>query len=487
MGRHTVAAVWVALLLAVACGGESEATVNGTWAEEAEATVALLADAYDLADPYQTARFFTAGGTLDMTVWGLGVAKTPDEVVKAVRRLWFLGQDVRADHLFVSPDSALVWWSAYDEEGAGGSTWVQTYFFGKGGQTAAMTFRNVEGTEERDTPEELAAEALAERYFEAWENRDRVALSGLYSPAVVVRDELNGAEWRSAAELLADLDDASPLQAGPAPTIFTHQDGKAVQLILLAQLGGECPRLEARRLVLSGETIDRETRYTHVPSAQRCLTDLADGWWTSFELPPDLQNNVTEVLDVGGSLVELVNAEPIHEEFTSWLFDRFLESGIGVPEVAAVWYPPAPECDELGGLAIESDERYAGRHTVVICWSADRLEYEDSASGWNQGAAALGLHEIAHIWMVDHLTDDVRDAFNELVGLSTWRAADTKWAERGVEQAAFTIPWAITGAEDAVWPVYFGREKPTCEELTERYRLLTNRDPVTQCGEDGWS
>ena len=348
-----------------------------------------------------------------------------------------------------------------------------------------MTFRNVEGTEERDTPEELAAEELAERYFEAWGNKDRVVLSALYSPAVVVRDEISGREWRSAAELLGDLPAAPPLQAGPAPAIFTRQDGRVVQLIVLVQLGGECPRLEARRLVLSGQTIDRETRYTHVPSAQRCLTSLPDGWWSTFELPPDLQDNVTEALDVGGSLVELVNAEPIQEEFTRWLFDRYFESGIGVPEVAAVWYPPAPECDNLGGLAIETDERYAGRHTVVICFEEDRLEWEDSASGWNPTAAAYGLHELAHIWMVDHLTDDVRDAFNELVGLSTWRSADTEWAARGVEQAGFTIPWAISGTEDALWPIAFATA--TCAQLTERYRLLTNHDPVTRCGEGGWS
>lgn len=287
------------------------------------------------------------------------------------------------------------------------------------------------------------------------------------------------------AELLGDLEAAPPLQAGPAPAIFTYQDGKVVQLVVLVQLGGKCPRLEARRLVLSGQIIDRETRYTHVPSAQRCLTDLPDGWWSVFELPPDLQNNVTEALDVGGSLVELVNAEPIHEEFTRWLFDRYLESGIGLPEVAAVWFPPAPECDLLGGLAIEADERYAGRHTVVICFEEDRLEYEDSASGWHPTAAAYGLHELAHIWMVDHLTDDVRDAFNDLVGLSTWRSANTEWAKRGVEWAAFTIPWAITGAEDAVWPIAF--ESATCEQLTDRYRLLTDHDPETRCGEDGWS
>jgi hypothetical protein len=256
-------------------------------------------------------------------------------------------------------------------------------------------------------------------------------------------------------------------------------------VVALVQLGGDCSRLEARRWVLAGDQIVKETRSTHVPSAQRCLSGLADGWWTTFELPPDLQNNVTEIIDVGGSLVELVNAEPIHEEFTRWLFDRYFEAGIGVPEVAAVWYPPAPECDELGGLAIEADARYEGRHTVVICFTEDRLPWDDSASRWFPSAAAYGLHELAHIWMVDHLTDDIRAQFNDDAGLTVWRGAEAEWSQRGVEQAAFTIPWAITGVEDAIWPIFFDQEI-TCEELADRYRLLTGNEPLTTCGEDGW-
>jgi hypothetical protein len=85
--------------------------------------VALLADADDIADPYQTARFFTAGGSLDLTIWGEGVAATPNEVVESVAELWFMEPDfaaVRAEHLFVSLDGAVVVWFAHDVEGRGG-------------------------------------------------------------------------------------------------------------------------------------------------------------------------------------------------------------------------------------------------------------------------------------------------------------------------------------------------------------------------------
>lgn len=485
MRRYTAAGVLLSLSLTVACTEAAESTVDETWAQEAEEVVALLADAYDRGDPYQAARFYTAGGTLDMTAWGYGVATTPDEVVTIVRNLWFAQpgwQVIRADHLFVSPDSALVWWSAYNEDG--GSEWIQTYFFGKGGQTASRVF-SLWFVPEDDREVSQRYRELAQRYARAWEDRDTAALKALYSPNVVALNQTTGEEWRSADDLLATVDGGPPVQPGPGPGPFFYRSGNSVEAVVFVQLGGECPMLEARRLIFAGEAIVKETRFTHVPSAQRCMSDLPDGWWSTFELPTDLQNNVTEVVDAGGSLVELVNAEPIHEEFTRWMFDRYVEAGIGLPEIAAVWFPPAPECDELGGLAIESDERYAGRHTVVICFDEDRLTWDDSASGWFPTAAAYGLHELAHVWMLDRLTDDVRAAYNEMAGLTVWRGADAEWAQRGVEWAAFTIPWAITGAEDAVWPIFF--ERSTCEELADRYRLLTQQEPTTTCGEDGWS
>ena len=279
--RRVAAAVAAALMVSTGCGVASE-TSDRTWAAEAEGVIGLLAESYDLADPYQTGRFFTAGGTLDMSVWGLGVATTPDEVVEQVRRLWFMDPgyaSVRADHLFVSPHGAVVWWSAYDDRG--GNDWIQTYFFGSRGQTASVTFG-----QDRGWP---ADRALVSRYRQAWEERDVAALAAVYAPGAVVLNQVSGDEWRSAVDLLAAVDEGPPVQPGPHPGAFFYRLGADLQAIVLVQLGGDCPMLEARRLVFAGDSIVKETRFTHVPSAQRCLSDLGDGWWSSFELPVDLQ------------------------------------------------------------------------------------------------------------------------------------------------------------------------------------------------------
>ncbi|MDJ0924125.1 MAG: hypothetical protein QNJ77_06140 [Acidimicrobiia bacterium] len=488
MRRPAVIAVLVALSLGAACSDASESSPED-WATEADDLIAQLADAYDIADAYQTARFFTAGGSLDLAVWGEEVATTPDEVVEVVADRWFMEPEfatVSAEHLFVAGDGAVVWWRAAANDFSGGSEWAQAYIFGTGGHTTSRAFRGLEPEHfaHELTPVDIAIIELADRYVAAWASHDAAALQLLYTPDAVVRDDVQGKEWLDRSELLADLAAAGNLQPVDPRHYFVYEVGDHVEAIVVVQTGGECPRLEARRWVLAGERIVREARFTHVPSARRCLTDLREGWWTTFELPPDLQNNVTEIIDVGGSLVDLINAEPNHEAFSRWMIAKYVEAGIGVPEVSAVWFPPSPDCIDRGGLAIETDERYEGRHTVVVCFADDRLEFDRSESGWHPTAIANGLHELAHIWMLDRLTDDRRAAFNALVGAESWRSASVPWRERGMEHAAFTISWGVTGVADARYPF---APRPSCEQLAERYELLTGHEPVTHCGAGGWT
>ena len=70
-----------------------------------------------------------------------------------------------------------------------------------------------------------------------------------------------------------------------------------------------------------------------------------------------------------------------------------------------------------------------------------------------------------------------------MIGAEVWRdrshARDT-----GVEHAAYTVAWGLTGTTDARYPLF---PAPACEELAARYQLLTGRTPVTECGPGGWS
>ena len=78
MGRFMTATVAAAVCLS-SCGSPAANQSSGvSWAAGAETVAELLSDTYNSSDPYEMARFFTFGGTLDLTVWGLGVATTPD-------------------------------------------------------------------------------------------------------------------------------------------------------------------------------------------------------------------------------------------------------------------------------------------------------------------------------------------------------------------------------------------------------------------------
>jgi hypothetical protein len=107
------------------------------------------------------------------------------------------------------------------------------------------------------------------------------------------------------------------------------------------------------------------------------------------------------------------------------------------------------------------------------------MDFEETASGWAPSVLASGLHELAHVWMLDHLDEYTRQAFLDRVGLTVWRGSgEAVWRERGVEHAAFTIAWGLAGTGDARYPLL---PPPTCDELTARFELLTGRSPITRC------
>lgn len=452
------------------------------WASEAEAVVQQLEAAYDQSDPLEVARFFTAGGSLDLAVWGRDVAVTPEEVVEATEDAWFNSDEfrgttsVQSKQVFLAPDVGVIWWLAYADSGL--QNWIQSYTFGAGGRTASRAYKGIEIPFDSIERGEQDVLDLYHRYLDAWNSLDPDAIADLYSLEIDTGDELRGLRWLGLDEVLASADGSPALEAGPWPSIFFHERDDLIQAIAVYRVLGECPQLEARQWVLDGSKILNEQRFIHLESARRCDEDLPDGWWADFELPPGLENNVTGGLNAGGMLIELVNAEPNQKAFAGWLVDRYLTSGLGLPKVAAIWFPPVPDCRTRAGLAIESDERYGSRHTVAVCYEHDNIESPTSESGWSPGAMALGLHELAHIWMLERLTDETRAEFTSFVGLETWKGSDTRWDERAMEHAASTIGWGLAGTADARYPI---APTTSCEDLARRFEVLTGHQPITGC------
>lgn len=472
-------------LLGSGCVSDSEPPATVSFDEYANATAMFssMAEAYDAQNPYATAGFYSAGGTLDARAWSIGTATNVDEAVNVVRQFWFMNGpladdvDITDEHQFVARESAIVLWYAYRPDGYG--IWAQVYAFGNDGRIASRMY--VEGDGLARVVQERNAEWY-DSYLNLWKSRDPAGISTLYAEGARIHDGIAGSTWTGASEIANAVRAGPHIEAGPYPTTYKYLDGPQREVVVLVFTDSECPRPEARRLIFDGGLIAEEIRYTHVPSAERCGADIGRGWWDEFTAPPPLEGLESATIDVGGTTVALVNAEYPQIKFSEWLFGRYAAGGFEPPAVAAIWYPPSNDCiSSRKGLAIETDDRYEGQHTATVCFTPDEINSSDSESGWSVTALNYALHELAHIWMVDHLTDETREAFIQRAGLPSWRSGEDQWGERGVEHGATTIAWGLAGAADARYMI---PADLACEELADRFRMLTGLEPLTECGSE---
>ena len=205
-----------AVVVAAACGacqGSAPEPDMSVWAAEADEVVAALTEAYDAEDSYQTARFYSAGGTLDLTIWRQGVATTPDAVVNAVEDLWFQEPgfaSVRAEHLFVTPKGAIMWWKASALEGF--QNWLQTFAFGARSRAASRAYTAIEAPFDWLEDDRQAMLDFVDLYLGAWAGD--IPFASVYSDQVVVRDEISELEWRGIGEVSASLADLGAGRGG---------------------------------------------------------------------------------------------------------------------------------------------------------------------------------------------------------------------------------------------------------------------------------
>lgn len=110
------------------------------------------------------------------------------------------------------------------------------------------------------------------------------------------------------------------------------------------------------------------------------------------------------------------------------LFD---DAGFTLPAVT-IEFPAEPDaCFDNGGVYIPK------LRTVRMC----------------RPSLKTMVHELAHSWVETTLTAAERDAFLDLRDLETW-AGGEHWGERGAEQAAEVITWAVMDADISVHWIY---------------------------------
>jgi len=122
--------------------------------------------------------------------------------------------------------------------------------------------------------------------------------------------------------------------------------------------------------------------------------------------------------------VTVFSEDPVQRRLAEWAVGRFEGAGLNPPTVEIAFHADASGCG--GHLGYARDGR-VDVCTVLV----------------NEMARRDLLHEMGHIWIDQNVSQSVRERFLELRHLSTWNASAAEWHERGYEQGAEIIAWAL--------------------------------------------
>jgi len=133
---------------------------------------------------------------------------------------------------------------------------------------------------------------------------------------------------------------------------------------------------------------------------------------------------------------------------------RFREAGLGEPTVRIRFHDDREACDGRTGRSWNGTVDLCGIHT-------------------NDLSRRTVLHEMAHAWLDAHVTAGLEERFLRLRQLERWNDHDDEWEQRGSEQAAEIVEWALAGQGTGTELPSIPHNDPP--QLAEAYELLTGR------------
>jgi hypothetical protein len=347
------------------------------------------------------------------------------------------------------------------------------------------------------------AEVIAARWATAWSCVDAHAPFPLYASDALFEDEIAGVSIRG-VQAICDRRTVS------APTVWTvttrvgrpaiyHADpdrNRRVDRVdeLAFVVGGDdgsgCPGQQVVWLEFDeAGLITHERRFRSIDGARRCVEPLPDAWWTGRPVPgpaatrpfEDLAT-VTGTIDSGESAIEVRNGSATLMALVSWALSRFEQAGMPSPAVDSVAFTRfADYCEVARGRSIPRPQTDAsspgaevGGWDVMVCIDEGDVCRQRACTSYAVVPKFAVLHEFAHVWMQEHLTDDVRDAFTAMVGLEVWHDRSLPWAEQAVEWAASFIAWGLLDTKYFLIELY----TPPIELRVAGFQLLAARQPL---------
>lgn len=150
--------------------------------------------------------------------------------------------------------------------------------------------------------------------------------------------------------------------------------------------------------------------------------------------------------------VRVVGGTPDQREMVRWAVGRFEAVGLTLPSLEIRFHEGRSACRGHLGYYLDG--------VVDVCRVNTDLR-----------AARELVHEMAHGWLAATVTASERDRFLDLRGLTTWNDPNVIWDERGFEQGAEIVAWAIGDQAGGIYvPSIPDNARP---QLADAYRVLT--------------
>ncbi len=150
--------------------------------------------------------------------------------------------------------------------------------------------------------------------------------------------------------------------------------------------------------------------------------------------------------------VRIHAANPAQESLAQWALSRFAEVGLEVT---------------IREIHLHDDESACGEHAGTFAPGALRVD----VCHVGERAKKVLLHELAHAWAYEHLSEADQARYVAIGGFESWNDPETIWARRASEDAAETIAWGL-----AERLLQMPSTPGPLTEINDRYRLLTGTD-----------
>jgi hypothetical protein len=150
----------------------------------------------------------------------------------------------------------------------------------------------------------------------------------------------------------------------------------------------------------------------------------------------------------------IIGGSPAQRGMARWALTRFAGEGLSLPPLEIRFSATESICRE--GLG------FYGDGVVRVC-----------GSGATRMTRRTLLHEMAHGWANSNLSADDQVGFLGFRGLRTWNDDGVAWEERGFEQAAEIMSWALCDQGTGYLRPFIPHN--SIEQLTDAYELLTGK------------